>query len=775
MKQLGVNAFRIHVWDREVSDRQGNLLDNEHMQLLDYLLARLIENDIYIILTPVAWWGTGWPEPDMDTPGFSSGFSKIELSTNPQALEIQKNYMRQFVNHKNAVTGKQYKNEEKIIAFELVNEPNLPKDSVAVTAYINQLVTTVRNEGVTKPLFFNISENPFKEAWCGVANADIQGISFQWYPTGLVKNSELKGNFLPHVSSYPLPEYSLKTAAKAKMVYEFDAADILSPVMYPAMAHSFRQAGMQWATMFCYDPTPIAQYNAEYPTHFLNLYYTPQKAISFLIAAELFKSPALAAKTFTDSTIVLGNTSLNYPELTSLLNSGEKYYYSNSTDVIPVHTESLKKIAGCGNSPVVQYSGNGAYFIEWQKDNEWLIEIYPDAVPVSDPFGKNGLQKPVSSLMWKKHRLSLSLPGIDSNFTVFDAAEGSNRYSAVNSAVDLLPGRYIITNNKNYTVPGHAAALPAKAEFTAHSRIIEKFDETEICNNTVSEIRQNKKLIVSADVYTPAEAAKVFVFLKRSGWRGYQKSSMETIDGKTFQYQIPENLTENGLINYYISVNSGNEWLTFPGKETTAPDAWDFNGNNSYALKILPGNSGTVVFEPVRDFKNIITANIWKYVETVADLQYAQGGEAASHFSVQKIKEPFPELAMQIYTGGYLKNLACNKGDKIKIGLSSTSASPFEVEARFIFNDGSAFVEKLPVNPEFAEHEVVLREPEPCRYALLPRPYPLFMPYWFSTASINAKNNSPRLESIQFAIPLTGSVKNNAPGIAIKKIVYIEK
>ena len=71
-KRLGMNAYRIHVWDREVSDKDGNLLNNEHIELLDYLIAKLIENDIYIILTPIAWWGTGWPAPDVETPGFST-------------------------------------------------------------------------------------------------------------------------------------------------------------------------------------------------------------------------------------------------------------------------------------------------------------------------------------------------------------------------------------------------------------------------------------------------------------------------------------------------------------------------------------------------------------------------------------------------------------------------------------------------------------------------------------------------------------------------------
>ena len=67
-----------------------------------------------------------------------------------------------------------------------------------------------------------------------------------------------------------------------------------NPYMYPAMARSFRTAGFQWATQFAYDPIATAYGNTEYQTHYLNLAYTPSKAISLLIASKVFhKIPRL--------------------------------------------------------------------------------------------------------------------------------------------------------------------------------------------------------------------------------------------------------------------------------------------------------------------------------------------------------------------------------------------------------------------------------------------------------------------------------------------------
>ena len=43
ISRLGLNAYRIHLWDVELTDGQGNLLENEHLDLMDYLIAKLKE------------------------------------------------------------------------------------------------------------------------------------------------------------------------------------------------------------------------------------------------------------------------------------------------------------------------------------------------------------------------------------------------------------------------------------------------------------------------------------------------------------------------------------------------------------------------------------------------------------------------------------------------------------------------------------------------------------------------------------------------------------
>src|SRR5690606_39215783 len=100
---------------------------------------------------------------------------------------------------------------------------------------------------------------------------------------------ELKGNHLPNVNDYNIPfDDVIKQNNGAKLVYEFDAADVGRSYIYPAMARSFREAGIQIATHFAYDPTYMAYANTEYNTHYMNLVYAPQKALSLMIASEVF-------------------------------------------------------------------------------------------------------------------------------------------------------------------------------------------------------------------------------------------------------------------------------------------------------------------------------------------------------------------------------------------------------------------------------------------------------------------------------------------------------
>src|SRR5215203_4291973 len=99
MARLGLDAFRVHVWDVEISDSLGNLLENEHLRLFDYLLKKLKEHKIKILITPIAFWGNGYPEQDVKTNGFSYVYGKGTSVVKEEAFKAKENYLKQFFKH----------------------------------------------------------------------------------------------------------------------------------------------------------------------------------------------------------------------------------------------------------------------------------------------------------------------------------------------------------------------------------------------------------------------------------------------------------------------------------------------------------------------------------------------------------------------------------------------------------------------------------------------------------------------------------------------------
>lgn len=442
--RLGLDAFRVHVWDVEISDSLGNLINNEHLRLFDFLIAELKKRKIKILITPIAFWGNGYPEKDEDRGSFSGKYGKQRVLVEEAAILAQERYLKQFFQHKNPYTGLTYQNDPDVIATEVNNEPQHSGAKALTTQYVNRMVKAIRGTGWTKPVFYNISESP-KYADAIVKADDVQGYSFQWYPTGLVSGHTLKGNYLPHVSQYHIPFDTIPGFKKgAKLVYEFDAGDVPDAYMYPAMARSFRVAGFQWATQFAYDPMATAQGNTEYQTHYLNMAYTPSKAISLLIASKAFHTlPRLKAQP-TDT--LFGPFRLSYAASLSEMNAAQEFYYSNTTNSKPVNPNQLEHIAGVGSSAVVQYNGTGAYFMDRIADGVWRLEVMPDAVYLRDPFERTSPDKMVTGISWVNHDMNFQIPDLGTSFAIKGLNTGNQtRDKAASGKFKISPGTYIIT------------------------------------------------------------------------------------------------------------------------------------------------------------------------------------------------------------------------------------------------------------------------------------------------------------------------------------------
>ena len=70
-----IDALRLSFWgDWENCDRKGNLIANDHLDLLDYVVAEGSKRGIYFLLSPIVTYNSMWPEMQDDP--MAAGFSR---------------------------------------------------------------------------------------------------------------------------------------------------------------------------------------------------------------------------------------------------------------------------------------------------------------------------------------------------------------------------------------------------------------------------------------------------------------------------------------------------------------------------------------------------------------------------------------------------------------------------------------------------------------------------------------------------------------------------
>jgi hypothetical protein len=727
--RLSLDAFRVHIWDTEITDSLGNLLANEHLDLFDYLLEQLESRDIKILITPIAFWGNGYPERDEKTPGFSRVYGKDQSVVKEEAIKAQENYLKQLLNHLNPYAKTTYKDDVNIIAVEINNEPHHSGPKEKTTEYINRLAAAIRSTGWTKPVFYNISESPFYSD--AVAKSNTDGHSFQWYPTGLVAGHEQKGNFLPNVDRYTIPFDSVpEFKNKAKMVYEFDAADVLQSCMYPAIARSYRTAGFQWCTQFAYDPMATAYANTEYQTHYLNLAYTPSKAISLMIASKAFhRLPRLKSYGTFPTDTIFDVFRVSYRNSLSEMNSEEEFYYSNATDTKPKDISKLKHIAGVSSSPVVQYEGTGAYFLDKMENGVWHLEIMPDVIQIRDPFEKASPGKEVIRIEPGKRLIKFSLPDLGSNYYIDSDNNTGNLAGTVRR--DEQNGEFLITPGIYYLAKANIDVDPIPLKSRPLNFVAPKSFSNElfVSHTPFGEISSGQSFIISSRIAGSDAADKISLELRSAPrWRTI---AMQKKRAGEYIAEVPADAVTPGILNYRIIIQRTNgDYFVFPGNHKGDPYTWDNTSNETWQTIVASEKSSLEIFNTNTDRANLIQYNpdwrnnSFRFVPSDKTSQLAVKVTAKNLTDKQVI-------GWQFYFGDKLKGRFSELASFSKLVIRVRADSPATLKAGVITQDALCFSSAISAGTEWMEIKIPLASLQTDSCLLLPRPYPGFLPLWF--------------------------------------------
>jgi hypothetical protein len=740
--RMGWNGLRLTFWgDWESADSVGNLIANDHLDLLDYLIARARERGIYMLFSPIQLYNAKWPDALQDTtaPGFGRHFDRSEMGTNPAAIAAQANYIRQMLDHVNPYTGVALKHEPAILFMELVNEPvHHPEDLPGSVRYINTLTDAARSAGFRKPILYNVSQDfRIGEA---IRRSKVDGVTFGWYPTGLNSGRELRGNFLRGTDAFPdmlRPELD----GMPRMVYEFDSPDTRDGLMYPAMARTYRSVGGQAALMFAYDMLGTASRNLGWQTHYLNLVYTPRKAVGSILAAEaMYRLPARQSYGTYPANTRFGDFRLSYPDTLAELVASDAFMYSGSTTSRPTNLATLRRIVGFGSSPVVQYGGAGVYFLDQIREGLWRLEVYPDAVPVRDPFELPRLDKIVTRAISRDWSMTVSLPDLGADFAVQPIASGnpaSTRAAAGNFTV--RPGVYLLSASGNVDV----ASLP---RFVSGVGLTEYHappaDTVALVVQPLSDpvLLAGREGTLRARVVDVAAPDSVVAYVRPTAggfFRGYRMRHDRDYE---FVASIPAADLMAGPHEYVISAWRDGRPTTFPDGRSQAPWDWNYVGTSAWPLGVVEEGTPLVLFEPASD------ANM---------LAFSRVGDAGRRGLFRVGYSPatgLPSFHLELPSHSNGEPLADYTASLVLLDRvvprreTIHTASALRVRARGIGprqtlhltlmeDDGTSWTTGLPLDTAWVERNIPLAGLTAGRGVLLPQGFPGTWNYWVTPAA----------------------------------------
>lgn len=771
LARLGITAYRVHIWDAEITDSEGNLINTPQLDLLDYLLAQLKKRGIKTIVTPFKVGGNGYPEKDVPAPGFSDTLEKWQTYAGEEVIEKQKRYFTQLLNHINPYTGIAYKSDPDIIAIEINNEPqhDIADD---VTAYINQMVDVIRDTGFENPIFYNVSER--SEFVDNYLEADIQGCTFQWYPTGLVQNNLVEINFLPNVDQYQIPFQDKEAFQnKTRIIYEFDPADSNQSTLFPAMARSFREAKFQFATQFAYDAIDLAFANTEYQTHYLNLAYTPSKAISLKIAGEAFREIP-NGKSFGryPNNTTFQNTIIDPEKYIAIYNSKSKFFYTNDNDRLPKNTKKLREIAGVGSSTIVSYAGNGAYFLDKVEKGVWRLEVLPDVLWVKDPFEKASLNKTVAVLKSNTSEMQIRLSDLGEVFQVIAINKGNTfQTKARKQSFQIQPGTYLLHAKElksNFDKSQNLGQIKLDEFATANQEI----DQIYVVHEPINFIEKGKDLTIEANIVSPNSIENAEVVWP-SGYQNTTNFMMEKVDHFRYKVTIPKSNLYGDEFNYHIVVYTENESTVFPDNTKGNPIDWDFISKEKYTTKIVQPEPIVVLFDANNKFKNNFlwpSQSGYKF-ETIAHKTPSQD---ELNVVIDNLKNENANFTFKILVNESIQNERnyLNTVDSMIIEASSGTAKNQKVQIALQQKDGSVFGKIIELTPEMQQFSIPFSQLKPVRQVLLPRPYPGFQSYWFENKEITDFDVN-QIDVIQISIGPGINAENHQEkqGVLMRKIL----
>ena len=533
-------------------------------------------------------------------------------------------------------------------------------------------------------------------------------------------------------------------------------------------------AGFQWVTQFAYDPLATAYGNTEYQTHYLNLAYTPAKAISFLIANRVFHLlPRNKDYGSYPADSVFDAYHVSYTQNMSEMNTAKEFYYSGTTTSAPIDPKKLEHIAGVGSSAIIAYKGYGAYFIDKLENGVWRLEVMPDAITVRDPFERPSPAREAVHIQWQEQAMQIMLQDIGNDFDIKPVNKDNNyQATAANGSFTIKPGTYLLVKKGRTDVKWTGEKMLGNISLNEFVAPPPFSKEPYVSHTPATEVSAGKAFTIKAKIINISTDAKVSLLTANRAFGPPASITMEKISPYDYSAVIPAAQVTPGIFTYRIIIQDTGKYISFPRGFAGDPYSWDNINNETWQTFVAAPNGKLSLFNATADggrtntYFPVFTRNggaVFTAGEETGQLTFRASSPGIKQGQV---------MGFQLFIGDKIKYRLPEVSSFSKIVIRARLTSgPGKLRIALINNDASAYAATVDVTDRFKDVEIPLAMFKPDSSLLLPRPYPGFLPLWFKASSFSSLS-IPKLDKLEVTAgnDLSSDQYNKPFGIEVESV-----
>jgi len=254
---------------------------------------------------------------------------------------------------------------------------------------------------------------------------------------------------------------------------------------------------------------------------------------------------------------------------------------------------------------------------------------------------------------------------------------------------------------------------------------------------------------------------------------------MDAVGAFGYEAQVPSDVLHEGLVEYVVSVYDEEAILTFPGREGGEPGhpyQWDFTGRDRWRVPVVAEAAPILLFDGQRDLDHVLYPHPWSYVPFRTDIVPGSGPERLALSARVQDFSPSPHhFALRTFLPETQRTRLGEAAETgvLRIRARTADRASDRMEVALVERGGTAWGTVVKLTDEWKDFEVRLAELRPVPLALLPRPYPQFLPYLME---IDAGRDGPRLtelDGLQFSVSADlFNDPDGAHGFQIERVVF---